>query len=122
MPETAEQTIRRLAAGRCEYCRMPESGSRLRHVLDHIIARQHGGKTEVSNLALCCGRCNQFKGPNLAGIDPETGQISRLFHPRTDSWDEHFRYEGAALVGLTPIGRATVAVSTFPSASSSGNR
>ena len=34
----------------------------------------------------------------------------RLFHPRKDIWDKHFRFEGARLVGLTPIGRATVHV------------
>lgn len=79
MPEPLEQLIRRLASGRCEYCRMPQSASRFKHVLDHIIARQHGGKTEARNLALCCGRCNQAKGPNIAGIDPETGELTRLF-------------------------------------------
>src|SRR5437763_2594049 len=110
MPGSLEQTIRRLAGDRCEYCRMPEIESRFPHVLDHVIARQHGGKTEAANLALCCGRCNQFKGPNIASIDPATKQIVRLFNPRADRWDEHFRYEGALLIGLTPIGRATASV------------
>jgi len=110
MANELEQTVRARAAGRCEYCRMPESASRLRHVLDHIIARQHEGATTIDNLAPCCGRCNQFKGPNIAGIDPQSSQISRLFNPRVDVWSEHFRYEQAVVVGLTPIGRATVAV------------
>ena len=35
--------------------------------------------------------------------------MCRLFHPRIDAWSEHFRYDGAVLAGLTPIGRATVA-------------
>jgi hypothetical protein len=80
------------------------------HVLDHIIARQHGGKTAIENLALCCGRCNSHKGPNIAGVDPVTGQVSPLFNPRGDRWFEHFRYEAAVLVGLSPIGRATIFV------------
>jgi hypothetical protein len=109
MSGTHEQTIRKWAADRCEYCRMPEADSALKHVLDHVTARQHGGKAELTNLALCCGRCNRHKGPNLAGIDPDTGEMCRLFHPRADSWTVHFRYDGAVLVGLTPIGRATVA-------------
>ena len=32
----------------------------------------------------------------------------RLFNPRTDIWREHFRYDGAVLVGLTPVGRTTI--------------
>ena len=79
-------------------------------MIDHIIARQHRGPTVVENLALACGRCNASKGPNLAGIDPETGQLTRLFHPRRDSWHEHFRWTGGALVGLTSVGRTTIEV------------
>jgi hypothetical protein len=36
--------------------------------------------------------------------------MTRLFNPRHDSWSAHFTWRSAALVGLTPIGRATVAV------------
>jgi hypothetical protein len=110
MAESLDSIDRQRAASRCEYCRLPESESRLRHVLDHVVARQHGRRTDAQNLALCCGRCNQFKGPNLAGLNPQTGQMSHLFHPRIDRWAEHFRYDGAVLVGLTPVGRATVTV------------
>jgi cation diffusion facilitator CzcD-associated flavoprotein CzcO len=79
-------------------------------VIDHVVAKQHGGADESGNLALCCGRCNQHKGPNIAGVDPETGAMMRLFHPRRDLWSEHFQYEGGVVVGLTEIGRATAAV------------
>lgn len=34
----------------------------------------------------------------------------RLFHPRRDDWDDHFAWDGAILVGRTPIGCATVAL------------
>lgn len=34
----------------------------------------------------------------------------RLFHPRRDRWVEHFRWEGAVIVGVTEIGRATIDV------------
>jgi hypothetical protein len=50
------------------------------------------------------------ESPNIAGIDPEFGQLGRLFHPRTDRWIEHFEYIDACLLGKTPIGRATVKV------------
>jgi hypothetical protein len=59
---------------------------------------------------MACFHCNRFKGPNIAGLDPASGQFVRLFHPRTDLWAEHFRFDGARLVGLTPVGRATIQV------------
>ena len=62
------------------------------------------------NLALACPHCNRFKGPNIAGLDPESGHLVRLFHPRSDLWAEHFRPDGARIVGQTPVGRATVHV------------
>jgi 5-methylcytosine-specific restriction endonuclease McrA len=58
--------------------------------IDHIIARQHAGTSDEQNLALACIHCNRFKGPNIAGLDPETGELVRLFHPRTDKWADHF--------------------------------
>lgn len=110
MAESFDQIIRELADKRCEYCLMLENIRSIRFVLDHVIARQHGGQTVMSNLALCCPRCNQSKGPNIAGIDPETGRMARLFHPREDLWHTHFRYQTATLVGVTDVGRATIAV------------
>jgi hypothetical protein len=108
MASRIESEIRKLADNRCEYCHFPESESDFPHVLDHIVARQHGGKTAMANLALCCGQCNRFKGPNIASIDPRTGRLVRLYHPRRDKWQEHFHWRGALLVGKTPVGRATI--------------
>ena len=31
--------------------------------IDHIIAEQHRGKTQLGNLCLACPRCNKNKGP-----------------------------------------------------------
>lgn len=78
--------------------------------IDHIIARQHGGPTVADNLALACIHCNRFKGPNIAGIDPDNSEIVRLFHPRSDIWAEHFIWDGPRLEALSPIGRATIAL------------
>jgi hypothetical protein len=50
------------------------------------------------------------KGPNLAGIDPVGGQMVRLFNPRLDRWIEHFQWQGVMAIGITEIGRATIAV------------
>lgn len=92
----------------CEYCQLPQGHSAFIHEIEHIIARKHHGKTEQTNLALACFECNDFKGSDIAGLDPETGELSRLFHPRVDVWEEHFRWQGAILLGLTPVGRTTI--------------
>jgi hypothetical protein len=77
---------------------------------DHILARVHGGPTALHNLALACLHCNSHKGTNIAGIDPKTRKISRLFNPRRQRWARHFSWDGRLLVGRTPIGRATIDV------------
>ena len=102
--------VRQRAGARCEYCQFPEAFAELRFQLDHIIPQQHGGPTASANLAWSCLRCNKYKGPNLSGIDPATGQMVRLFHPRLDRWAEHFAWEATKLLGITPVGRTTVAV------------
>ena len=110
MNQLLVQQIWQRAGYRCEYCRIPHPHYRLPFQIDHIIARQHGGASTLDNLAMACFHCNRFKGPNIAGIDPASGELVRLFHPRTDLWTEHFRFDDARLLGLTPIGRATINV------------
>ncbi len=66
----------KLAGERCDYCRMPERFDPLPFQVDHIIARQHGGATILENLAWSCLHCNKRKGPNIAGIDPESGELA----------------------------------------------
>jgi hypothetical protein len=94
----------------CEYCLLPQECSHLTFEVDHIIATCHGGLTRGSNLALTCFYCNRYKGPNIAGIDPISRKLSPLFHARRHKWQRHFRYDGPVLVGLTRVGRATIAV------------
>jgi hypothetical protein len=98
------------AGGRCEYCHFPEAAAELPFHVDHIIAEKHGGPTESANLAWACFSCNSHKGPNIAGLDPLTGNLTRLFHPRSDIWNEHFAFEGAWLRGITDVARTTIAV------------
>ena len=110
MDEAKRALVRRRADECCEYCRLRQDYSELRHHVEHVMAKQHGGSDDEDNLALACHRCNLHKGPNLAGIDPHDGQIVPLFNPRRDRWSDHFVFEGARIHGLTPIGRATVQV------------
>ncbi|SPF47652.1 hypothetical protein SBA4_3740007 [Candidatus Sulfopaludibacter sp. SbA4] len=71
---------------RCEYCLLHQEYSHRAHHIEHIVAKQHGGSDDIGNLALACHRCNLCKGPNLTGLDPESGRIVPLFHPRRDRW------------------------------------
>src|SRR2546430_2992415 len=95
---------------RCEYCLIPQAFYPSPLEEDHVIAEQHGGSDEPSNRAFACLRCNRRKGPNIAGVDPITRRITRLFHPRRDRWSAHFRWRGPIVVGITTIGRTTIAV------------
>jgi hypothetical protein len=99
--------VRRRAGERCEYCRLPQAASALRFHIEHIVARQHGGTDDSANLALACPECNYQKGTNLSALDPDTGALTPLFHPRRDQWPEDFARAGARIVGKTPKGRAT---------------
>jgi hypothetical protein len=101
-----EVTLR--ARSRCEYCRLrqehePDSTF---HV-EHVIATSHRGSDDLKNLALACQLCNLRKGPNLSSIDPDSGGLERLFHPRSDMWADHFGIDGPLIFGLTAIGRTT---------------
>jgi 5-methylcytosine-specific restriction endonuclease McrA len=109
MNVAVRELVRRRAGERCEYCHVPQAAMPLTSFhIEHVVAKQHGGDDDPSNLALACDRCNLHKGPNLTGIDPETETVVPLFHPRHDSWDDHFRWDRAEIVGLTTSGRATV--------------
>lgn len=108
MDPALEDLVRRRARFRCEYCFLPEALVNTPFQFDHIIAQSHGGLTTADNLALACFHCNNFKGPNLAGVDQDSGQVVRLFHPRHDAHEEHFRWDGEQLTGQTAVGRATI--------------
>lgn len=105
--------VRTRARGMCEYCRLPEQLTLVAHEVDHIIAAKHGGSGDLSNLALCCALCNRHKGTDLASVDPVTGRVEQLFHPRTDRWTDHFVLDGPRIVGSTPAGRVTAKLLQF---------
>jgi ribosomal protein L40E len=91
--------VRQRAGNRCEYCRCHQDILPLvTFHIEHIVARQHGGTSDASNLCLACHWCNFHKGPNLTTrVD---GVLTPLFHPRTQTWDEHFVLNGNLMVGL----------------------
>lgn len=79
--------------------------------IEHLHPKGLGGKTIESNLWLACRSCNESKGPKTHAEDPATGKRVRLFNPRKQQWDENFIWDknGVEILGITPIGRATVA-------------
>jgi hypothetical protein len=71
------------------------------------------GSSELVNLAWSCFQCNRPKGPNLTTFDPETGELTRLFHPRQQVWDDHFEVVDGKILGKTAVGRATAELLAF---------
>jgi len=103
--------IRLLAGNCCEYCRIAQTGRLLLFQVDHMIAVKHGGTDADDNLCLACSECNLYKGSNVAGIDPVTGQPVRLYDPRQQEWNDHFDIQPQAMrFGRTPEGRVTILV------------
>jgi hypothetical protein len=98
----------RRAGNRCEYCLIHQHDAASRHQVDHVIAEKHGGATTLDNLALSCLPCNRRKSSDIAANNPETGQLTRLFNPRLQKWEDHFQTNGPRIVGLTAEGKTTV--------------
>jgi hypothetical protein len=76
--------------------------------VEHVIPRSRGGATVLDNLAWACPGCNLGKSDRVEASDPQTGRAAPLFHPRTERWEDHFRWAGHEIVALTPVGRATL--------------
>ncbi len=93
---------------RCEYCLLSRADYCWSFHVEHIVPRQHGGSDSLGNLAYACPRCNRYKGPNLTAIDPHTGRIEELFHPRINTWEDHFQIARGTIIGISGSGRATV--------------
>jgi hypothetical protein len=99
------------ARHRCEYCQAPEAIFNFPFEVEHIIPYSCGGLETGENRALSCRSCNLRKAAHLNGVDPVTQESVRLFHPRKDPWNRHFGIdlESGEIIGLTSVGRATLA-------------
>ncbi len=113
IPAPLRRLVRQRAGERCEYCLIPEGSAFQKHEPDHIVASQHDGETDESNLALACFLCNRHKGPNVGSFDPDTGKLTTFFNPRKDVWSDHFEWDGPIIRPLTPEGRVTVKILRF---------
>jgi HNH endonuclease len=94
----------------CEYCRSQEKYSPDYFSVEHIFPRVKKGTDALFNLAFACLTCNNHKYTAIEAIDPVSGILAPLYNPRTDIWEQHFRWSDdySLLTGITPTGRATV--------------
>jgi hypothetical protein len=102
--------VRDRARALCEYCHTAEQWQYVPFTVDHIVPLAQGGTTILENLALACFHCNRRKSIQMTAQDPQSGVDVPLFNPRRHVWSEHFVWsvDGLLLLGLTPIGRATI--------------
>jgi hypothetical protein len=108
IPAALRRLVHERASGACEYCLAPEATALFAHEVDHVVAEKHGGTTTEDNLALACAACNLHKGSDIGSIDPVTGGLVPLFHPRRDRWSDAFQLVDARIVARTAAARATV--------------
>ena len=108
--EKTRETVYKRAFGCCEYCQSSDQWATQRFIMEHIWPISKGGKNDLENLALACPGCNSYKYNLTEAEDPLTREKVSLFHPRQQKWGEHFIWSDdfSRIIGLTPVGRATV--------------
>ena len=107
-----QRRIRSQFANCCAYCRTAEALTVTTFEFEHIVPRSGGGETTFENLCLACPSCNRFKTVRQTGFDAVTQQDITLFHPQRQIWADHFAWDEdkTQLIGLTPVGRVTIAI------------
>jgi hypothetical protein len=108
VPAPLRRLVEERAQNRCEYCHLHIDDVYWPHEVDHIYAEKHGGETIEINLCYSCSICNRYKGSDICSLDPLSGDVTSLFHPRRDEWSVHFRLEDGRIEPLTAVGRVTV--------------
>jgi len=105
-----KEAIARQAGDCCEYCRSQAQYCPDPFSIEHITPRSRGGTDAVENLALSCQGCNSRKYTHTEAYDPVSGNLVPLYHPRWQQWTDHFVWseDYAQMIGLTPVGRATI--------------
>ena len=111
MDASTRNIVRERAKHQCAYCQFKQEHSPLAPLqIEHVRPKKHRGSDDLSNLALACIDCNLSKSSNISGFDPDSDQLTPLFHPRIHCWSEHFLWKGVFIVGITPEGRTTIEV------------
>jgi hypothetical protein len=102
--------LRTQAGDRCGYCHSHQQYVLGPLEIEHIVPQARGGSSDESNLWLACRLCNSYKATQIEGFDVMTGQIVKLYNPRTQRWSDHFRWNeiGDQIIGFSACGRVTV--------------
>lgn len=105
-----QRSVRERFADCCAYCHTAEDLTATTFEFEHIVPLSNGGETRFSNLCLSCPMCNRYKSDRVLIPDPVTQAEVPLFHPHQDRWTEHFSWNESSteIIGMTPIGRATI--------------
>ena len=111
IPAHLQEQVRQRANNLCEYCHASEQWQYVRFTVDHIVPIAQAGTNSFDNLALACFHCNRRKTDKVVALDLEGEEAVPVFHPRRQVWAEHFMWapDRVTIVGLTAIGRATIA-------------
>ena len=111
MDARLRQLVRQRANNYCEYCGLSQDSEPLPFHIEHIIPRQHRRKRfrrKISRWPVITAIC--IKAQTFPGLIQKTRKLTRLFHPRLDDWDEHFKNRDGEISGLSAIGRTTAAL------------
>ena len=114
MTKKIPANLRRIVSERagycCEYCHLQEEYFFDTFQIDHILSIKHGGKSELKNLAYSCPECNRYKGSDLGTFISGIDQLTRIFNPQIDIWDNHFEVSEGEFYPKTDIGKSTIIV------------
>jgi len=110
IPKALKQKVNKRANNLCEYCLANSLFSWHPFPIDHVLPESKGGKDLFENLANTCQNCNGGKYNKIKAYDPISKLLVPLFNPRTQEWSTHFQWneESTHILGITPVGRATV--------------
>jgi hypothetical protein len=110
IPVELQRKVRAHFSERCAYCQTVEAFTVAIFEIEHIIPRSAQGQTVFENLCLACPTCNRYKANRQVALDPISNEMAPLFHPHLQNWADHFAWSEMAteIVGLSPIGRATI--------------
>jgi hypothetical protein len=110
IPEAARRRVIEAFGNLCSYCQAAQQYVLSKLEIEHIIPIALGGSNDEWNLCLACRLYNLYKSDQIEATDPISKAIVALFDLRTQAWSDHFQWsqDGAIIVGLTPVGRATV--------------
>jgi len=110
IPAAVRRRVAESARYRCGFCQTQQTIVGVPLHVEHIFPLAAGGTSNEDNLWLACPVCNNYKGTQTHAPDPDTDDEVPLFNPRTQTWTDHFAWSdtGVEILGLTPVGRATV--------------